>query len=129
MPSAILLNPDDPIFAWEHMNAHRRYFAMMAPLDRFSALPYLLDPTYNTDQRATNWHHNHQKAHTDFATALPRNYNALPEEVGISTAQPLAEHDLSDAESLTWWSFVQHREHYLADAAVLPILAGTYPFW
>lgn len=129
MPTSILLNPADPIFAFEHMMAHRRYFAVMSPLNRFSALPYLLDPAYDTNIRASMWHINHQKAHTDFANSLPANYNAGPDQVGIPTAQPLADSDLSNAESLTWWTFLQHEEHYLADQAILPLQAGTWPFW
>lgn len=127
MPTAILLNPDDPIFAFEHMMAHRRYFSQMSPLDRYSALPYLLDPAYDTAIRASLWHLNHQKAHTDFATSLPANYNTV--EVGIPTAQPLADSDLSDEASLTWWTFLQHREHFLADQAILPLQSGMWPFW
>lgn len=129
MPTVILLNPDDPVFSFEHMNAHRRYFSQMAPLDRFSALPYLLDPAYDTSIRASMWHLNHQRGHTDFATTLPPNYNAQPTEVGIPANQPLADSDLSAGASRTWWTFAQHHEHFLADSAILPLQRGTWPFW
>lgn len=127
MPTAILLNPDDPVFPFEHMMAHRRYFSQMSPLNRFSALPYLLDPPYDTNIRASLWHLNHQKSHTDFAASLPANYNAT--EIGLPLRQPLADSNLADPESRIWWSFAQHREHYLADQAILPLQSGTWPFW
>ena len=125
MPTVILTNPDDPIFAFEHMMAHRRYMAMMAPLNRFSGLPYLLDPVYDTSIRASMWHLNHQKSHNDFAATLPSNYNTT--EVGIPMAEPLMDESLP--EDVTWWTFANHREHYLADQAILPLQAGTWPFW
>lgn len=127
MPTAVLTNSDDPIFAFEHMMAHRRYFAVMSPLNRFSVLPYVLDPVYDTEIRASMWHQNHQQAHTDFATSLPANYNT--KEIGLPTFQPVADSDLANPESATWWTFIQHREHFLADEAILPTQAGTFPFW
>jgi hypothetical protein len=129
MSSAVLLNSGDPLFAFENMMAHRRYFAAMAPLDRFSALPYMLDPPYNTSVRASDWHLNHQKAHTDFAATLPRDYNASAPPQVASFTPPLMDSDLSNPEELEWWTFQHHRDHYLADQATLPLLTGTWPFW
>ena len=129
MPTAILLNPDDPLFSFEHMQAHRRYFAMMAPLDRFSALPYLLDPPLHTEIRASDWHLNHSKSHIDFARTLPSEYNAPATPERNPAAQPIMDYNLSNTEYIASWSFQQHREHFLADQAVLPLLTGTWPFW
>lgn len=129
MSTAVLINSADPIFTFEHMMSHRRYFALMAPLIRFSGLPYLLDPAYNTAIPASDWHLNHQKAHSDFATTLPSSYNATPTEIGIPTNQPLMDVNLDNPEQLTWWTFTNRMEHYLADSATQPTLSGTYPFW
>ena len=75
MPLAVLLNPDDPIYGFEHMMRHREYFAVMKPLHGFSVLPYLLDPATGTDQPAQKWNLNHQQAHNDFNVTLPANQN------------------------------------------------------
>jgi hypothetical protein len=75
MPGATLLNHDDPIFAFEHMMQHRQYFAVMRPLDGFTILPYLLDPTHNPDHPAWNWNQKHQQAHDDFNATIPSNSN------------------------------------------------------
>ena len=108
--------------------AHRRYFANMAPLDRFSALPYVLEPPYNTDIPASDWHLIHQTAHVNFAALVPATYNGDPREVAVLT-QPLMDSDLSNTEELTWWSFAQHLQHYIADQALLPLSGGAWPFW
>lgn len=71
MPLAVLLNPDDPIYDFEHMMAHREYFAVMQPRHGFSVLPYLLDPAFATEEPAVSWNLNHQQAHNDFNSALP----------------------------------------------------------
>lgn len=74
MPLAILINPDDPLFNFEHMMQHRETFAAMSPLSGFSALPYLLDPGIDQHIPANNWNNNHQQAHDDFNKTLPSNY-------------------------------------------------------
>lgn len=71
MPTAVLLNHDDPVFEFHHAMTHRQYFAVMRPLSQFSAVPYLLDPEFNTGNPAENWNMNHQQAHSDFNGALP----------------------------------------------------------
>jgi hypothetical protein len=143
MPLAVLLNPDDPLFTFEHMMQHREYFAIMAPLDRFSILPYLLDPTYGTDIRAGPWHLSHQQAHNDFTQQLPPFWDARHVGFGIPTDQILVDSNLQDPESRTWWTFVNHQEHFTTNEAILPLPAtdpnppgwwtqigpATYPFW
>jgi hypothetical protein len=74
MPLAVLLNPDDPIYNFEHMMQTRNYFAVMEPLVGFSVLPYLLDPVSETDLPASAWNLNHQQSHNDFNDNLPSNY-------------------------------------------------------
>ena len=74
MPTAILLNPDDPLYNFEQMMSHRQYFAVMELLTRFSALPYLLDPPWETNLPAGMWNLLHQQAHNDFNRTLPSNY-------------------------------------------------------
>jgi hypothetical protein len=74
MPLAVLLNPDDPIYNFEHMMQTRNYFAVMADLSGFSVLPYLLDPSADMDQPAWWWNLVHQQSHNDFNNDLPSNY-------------------------------------------------------
>jgi hypothetical protein len=82
MPLATLLNPDDPLYAFEHMMQHRQYFAVMSQsLSQFSILPYLLDPVFDQQQPASPWNLRHQQAHNDFNGDLPSNY-----ENGYTTA-------------------------------------------
>lgn len=121
MPLAVLLNPDDPIFAWEHMNAHREYFAVMSALSRFSVLPYLLHPPHNTDVRAGDWHLNHQQSHNDYTAVLPAHWQSPAVGFGIPTVQNLVDSNLNDRESLTWWTFLNHQEHFITNEAILPL--------
>ena len=78
---AVLLNRDDPIYAFEHMMQHRQYFAVMGDhsvqggLAQFSVLPYILDPTQDSDNPAWSWNQRHQQAHNDFNKDLPANFN------------------------------------------------------
>jgi hypothetical protein len=80
MPLAILLNPDDPIYDFEHMMQHREYFAVLSDLRAYSVLPYLLDPAFDTGEPGWDWNMRHQQAHNDFNRDLPDNY-----ENGYST--------------------------------------------
>jgi len=90
MPSATLLNRDDPIYDFEHMMAHREYFAIMGSnhpdgLSGFSVLPYILDPSRNTQQPAWDWNQLHQQSHDDFNNDLPDNSN---NGVDVTTVTP-----------------------------------------
>jgi hypothetical protein len=161
MPLAILLNPDDPLFAFEHMMQHRNYFAAMPDLSHFSILPYLLDPSFEQIEPASAWNQSHQQAHDDFNAALPSNYsNGFTTEVitppppvppdpqlppyvqatplsggtfGIPEAQILLEGPGESAENRSWWTFVNHQQHFIANDAILPLptqsptVAGTPP--
>ena len=155
MPLAVLLNFNDPIYAFEHMMQHRAYFAVMSDLRGFSALPYLLDPTADTHQPAWFWNQYHQQAHDDFNRDLPSNYEdgyttevVTPEPppppyvqanpldggtFGIPQAQILLEGTGRTPENRAWWTFANHQEHLAANNAVLPLptlqptTAGTPP--
>lgn len=74
MPLAVLLNPDDPMFAFEHAIQHRQYFSLLEQLSQKSVAPYLLDPSLGMDLAAENWNLNHQQAHDDFNNDLPSTY-------------------------------------------------------
>jgi hypothetical protein len=87
MPLAVLLNPDDPIYAFEHMMQHREYFAVLRPLAGLSKLPYLLLPVVGGEIAAGPWQLDHQRAHDDFNHDLPSNYN---NGFAITVVTPLA---------------------------------------
>jgi hypothetical protein len=60
--------------------SHRRLLGSMSPLDRFSAIPYVLSPfTGNGD-----WRQEHQQAHSDFVGILPGWYGTTIIGVVIS---------------------------------------------
>jgi hypothetical protein len=149
MPLAILLNPDDPLYGFEHMMQHRAYFAVLSRLSHFSVLPYLLDPGFGQDEPASWWNQSHQQAHDDFNTNLPSNYaNGFTTEVitppppvppnpqlppyvqatplsggtfGIPEAEILLEGVGGSAENRSWWTFANHQQHFVANDAILPL--------
>ena len=135
MGSEVLLNPADPAFNFHHAMAHRAYYQAMGPLSRWSVLPYLLDPPSDTARRASKWHLNHQQAHNDAIQALPSGWERPA--VGIPSSQILVDSSLADPRSLTWWTFINHQEHYVADNALLPLpntlnqdgTAASAPWW
>ena len=124
-------------FSFEHMMAHRNYFGIMSPLDRFSVLPYLLDPMGKVSP-ADNWHLNHQQAHNDALTTIPTFFygrgGLTPEEqvqAGLAIGQNIRDPDLNVYEAHSWWTFKNHMEHYVANGSVLPIAGPNWmwPFW
>jgi hypothetical protein len=128
MSIATLLDyTDAATFDFEHMMAHRNYFAVMAPLNRFSVLPYLLDPSYDTGIPASKWHLNHQQAHNDSLNVLPSLYGSTT--IGLHIGGNLIDWDLSSPDQLQWWTFANHHEHYIANASTLPLLESLFPFW
>lgn len=223
MPLAVLLNPDDPLYEFEHMMQHREYFAVIKELYRLDILPYLLDPNFGEEIPVGTWQLRHQQAHDDLNRNLPSNYangysisvitppaatgtgnstgttsvaitgvtnkiligatvtgagvpsgttiltqqsgpqggdgtytissvttlsnvpltmthapynqaNPLTAGVlGIPQSQILIEGDGPTPEERSWWTFINHEEHYLANAAILPLpttaptTAGTPP--
>lgn len=147
MPLAVLLNPDDPIYNFEHQMQHREYFSVMNPITRFSALPYQLDnAVFDIALPAADYNLRHQLAHNDFNRTLPSNYNdgyyletvtPIPpptpppppyDQAGALAAGQfgvLPEHILlegvTDPENIAWWTFLNHQEHYAANEAILPL--------
>jgi hypothetical protein len=137
--------PDAPtpeqqaVFEFEHMMAHRNFFIAMSPLYRFNILPYLLDPFEPPlpDVRSgQSWNLDHQQAHNDMLSDLPRYYGGwedLPPELGLSIGQILRDTDFDNPEQVTWWTFANHREHYIANETTFPEETAPtywkYPFW
>ena len=122
-----LLTGDDRSFDFEHAMAHRGLLGGLAPLDRFSATTYTMDPIEDTDKRASLWHLNHQHLHDDFADVVLA-HTAATGGPGVSINQILVDSDLSDQRSRAWWIFANHREHYNA-ADLNPPMPVNYPFW
>lgn len=102
MPLAVLLNPDDPLFAFEHDQQTRALVAATGLLTSF-----VLDPTYDTNQPATKWHQDHQASHS---TLLPL--------LGIPPNEILIDSDLANTSDRTWWTFANHQEHFYANLAL-----------
>ena|SRR6516164_5242692 len=134
MTTPTLLNFDDPVFAFEHAMAHRIYLGMMAPLTRFSAVPYILDPI-TVRRPSDSWHLNHQQAHDDADNAIPGTYLG-PAIVGYSPNMKDA--NLADPWNRSWWTFMNHREHFIESSAMLPAPQmpppppaphWAFPFW
>lgn len=134
--ATLLVKADDATFDFEHAMAHRALLAAMFPLTQFSVLPYLLDPSYDTQLPATKWHLNHQQAHTDSLTTLPAYFQGgapqqTPQRLGQYNNTILLDSDLSNQDQLTWWTFANHREHYVATQTILPAreIEWRWPFW
>jgi hypothetical protein len=126
-----LLNADDPMFAFHHAMSHRGALGVMAPLTRWSAVPYLLDPIQNSDVPASMWHTDHQQAHDDAQRALPDYYGATSHG-NLAVAGILADYNLSKPDQLRWWTWKNQIDHYIAASTILPPSTTpkwTFPFW
>lgn len=127
MPTAVLLNHEDPAFAFEHAMAHRNVMRVMYPLSRFSAMPYFVDPEIMTDQNASSYHLDHQQAHNDAFSALAPYGSVTP--VSHFVRPNLADTNLADQEKLSWWKHHNHMAHYTAEQTVVPDPRYRFPFW
>lgn len=114
-------------WAFELAMAHRTLLGAMAPLDRFSAIPYFLDPMQDVHIPAGDWNTNRQQAQNDAATTLPSYYGAATR--GFAAPEILIDTDLTDPASLPWWSFQNHQFLYVATATIQPGYPSQYPFW
>lgn len=88
-------------FVFDHDQEHR---SMLAALDTRTRPP-VLDPApfHQTSERAGPWHNDHQIAHDNFNLAI----------FGNQLPQSMADATFADKSSLSWWTFVNHREHFL----------------
>lgn len=106
----LLVMPDDPtrrtMFWFEEAMAHRTILGAMSPLDRFSVLPYFLDPFLNN----ALWLLTHQQAQDDATRTVQ----------GLSAAANLVDTNFDSPEQRAWWEFVNHLELYEA-TGLLPL--------
>jgi hypothetical protein len=118
-------------FAFEHMMSHRQFLGAMAPLTRFSVLPYNLDPFHDNKM----WLRRHQTAQTDAISTVPTwgliNPPEGPPYPGTLTVSApenklLEVTDWSNARQRAWFVFANHQEHYVTTNSLPPVL--TYPF-
>lgn len=129
--ASLLVIPDNPVgqatFGFEHAMAHRGLLGAMAPLDRFSVIPYFIHPQ---TLPSGGWRMDHQQAHDDFRVNLPVFwgwYQIGTEEYGVGSGQSLQ--DIYSQDHLQWWTFVNNMDHYVA-ANLLPLeFELTFPFW
>ena len=117
---------------------HRDALGVMSPLVRFSVIPYFLDPLLNVGTPASFWHLDHQQAHNDAANNLPATYLGDIIPLGISIGANLVDSNLDDPWNRSWWTFINHMEHYIGSNTILPqpqtpppapAPVFTYPFW
>ena len=122
--ASLLYRPEDEraktAFNFDHAMAHRAYYQLMAPLHEWTVMPYFIDPAQHVEIPGSMWHLNHQQAHNDFSLALPSDFQQPT--TGNPTRQILLDSNLDDPGSLTWWTFINHQEHYIANAIVLPAI-------
>ena len=97
--------PNELAFFWfSEAMAHRTLLGAMSPLDRFTVLPYLLDPFQDTGM----WRLNQQQAQNDAMESL--------QLTTIPAAQNLYDTDFSNPAQAAWFTFVNHLELYVATA-------------
>lgn len=107
-------------FTFDHVMEHRKLLGGMSPLDRFSVLPYFLDPFANRP----DWHMNHQQAHNDGMANLPSWFGETT--VGIPTNKNVIDTNLDIPRKKTWWMHVNKMEHQIASSVLQDLV---YPFW
>lgn len=106
MSTASLINMNDPLWVFEEAMAHRTLLGGMSPLDRFSVLPYLLDPMVDLPF----WRLNQQTAQDDAIRTLG--------VVSIPAPQPLQDNKLDTPTARTWFSFVDEQEMRIAESTL-----------
>jgi hypothetical protein len=139
----------DDTFAFEHNQGHRQLWGSMAPLTRFSVLPYTL---YPGETNQGGWHLDHEQAHRDAQNSLPGTFGGvgfldlilglLPPEFifpEIPTAQQgtisqlspgfnIQDYDLSVRNQREWWTFQNHYWHLDAQS-IQNSEAFVFPFY
>lgn len=142
--SYLLMEPTQatlPSWQFEHAMAHRELMGAMSQVptvtpfpphgrhvvgggfQRFSALPYLVDPQFNVGM----WHLDHNQAHADFQHALPGYFGFSTSTTLSPTFPGFTSMDFTDPGLIGWWTFVNHQQHLTA-STVLPLVLN-YPFW
>jgi hypothetical protein len=112
-------------FSFEHAMAHRALLQVMGPLDQWTVLPYFIDPADFQANGAVNWNLNHRQAHDDFINYLPAHSTSLTP--GFPNNQNLLDPNLADRRTWPWWTFINHQEHYNANAAIFPLQLSGNP--
>jgi hypothetical protein len=132
-------------FSFEHAMAHRGLMGSMSPLDRFSVVPYILDPGKNNG----DWHQDHQQSHNDFQGVLPgflgglgfnfpggSHLHPLPPPPASNTLSQLGptifvqDYELSSKYEREWWTFQNHYAHLNATSVQnLSEPALVFPFF
>ena len=115
--------------------AHRNGLGIMSPLDRFSIVPYLLDPMDPENPLSgDSWMLDHQQAHNDAMANLPTEFGAST--IGLHIGGILRDYNLDNPEQRTWWTFQNHMEHYVGGNSISPNVPfpppapqWMYPFW
>ena len=119
-------------FGFEHEQAHRGLWASMAPLNRFSVLPYILYP--GASNRG-DWHLDHEWAHRDFQMTLPGTFGGIgflnlvdgiippgfvfPDIPAVQTgtisqlapSYNIEDYNLTSWAQREWWTFQNHLAH------------------
>lgn len=98
--------------------SHSTYYGVMAPLYRFSVLPYLIDPMTEANPPANYWNLIHQAAHNDFLSTLPSYYYSTLAGIPLNT--PLVDTNLTSPEEVQWWLFANMVEHQSGNNSILP---------
>jgi len=116
-------------FFFEEAMAHRTQLGAMAPLTRFSALPYFIDPPKVEDGM---WRLDHQQAQNDANSTIPTWGEPAPPypgnlQVSVPTTQNLIDVDFNNSAERTFWTFANHHEQFVA-VGFLPRQL-TFPFW
>ena len=130
MPLPSLLTMDDPSYFFDHQMAHRLPLGAMSPLDRFSPLPYILDPY----REGGWWRLLHSTAQDSFIEDLPswpgsRGQEGWPNDgIGLASDQPLFAPDIFKPGHRKWFEFANFQEHRIAEASI-SFEELVYPFW
>lgn len=110
----LLVMPQDALtrntFAFEHDMHHRRILTAMfkqSPTFTVEGAHNLLDPQRNLPK----YHLDHARSHINAAIGL-----------NVNIGHNLLDTNLTDPGKKTWWTFVNHIEHMVADTKIPPSL-------
>jgi hypothetical protein len=115
-------------WGWDHAMAHRLLLGSMAPLTRYSVIPYWIDPTQDTGP----WAQDHDQAHDDFRVDLPVMWGWWyigEQEYGIESAHQFLDTVPDNYGALAFWTFVNQQDHFIANEVTNLTIDLTFPFW